>query len=210
VNSALEVIPFYDVQLTWLSRWNETPNNNPIDVTNEAIADDNSHDRGRAVLKAGFGYSTISSAVHKGNLGLTGTDPIDPYYVADEEKYNLYALAVDYSTPPPLSGLVVSGTISSSLGYVKASDVEIVATDAQCDRTNTGFECVIQSGATNPRLTVSNYFKAGKVLVACSSVLSVNGTEHSGTDPSSNWTRFNLPEANVTNANIVIKLNSCN
>ncbi len=64
VSSALEIIPFYDVQLTWLARWNETPNNYPIDVTNEAIADNNSHDRGRATLEAGFGYSTINSAVH--------------------------------------------------------------------------------------------------------------------------------------------------
>jgi len=210
VNSSLEVIPFYDVQLTWLARWNETPNNNPIDVSNEPIKDNNAHSRGNAELKAGFGYSTINSAVHKGNLGLTGTDPIDPRYDADEADYDLYALAVDFSTPPPLSGLVVSGTITSAVGGVKAADVDIVATDAQCDRTNTGFECVIEVGATNPRLTVSNYFKRGKVLVACSTALTIQGTEHSGDNPANNWTRFNLPEADVADANIVIKEDSCN
>lgn len=209
VTTALEIIPFYEVQLTWLARWNETPNNNPVDVTNQAIADNNSHDRGMATLEAGFGYSTISSAVHTGNLGLTGTDPIDPRYLIEEDKYNMYALAVDYSTPPPLSGLVVSGSITSAVGGVKAADVEIFATDAQCDRTNTGYECVIEVGANNPRLTVRNYFKQNKILVACSEDLTINGTEHSGTTPASNWTRFNLPEANLSPANIVIMENSC-
>ncbi len=211
VTSPLEVIPFYDVQLTWLARWNETPNNNPVDVTNEAIKDDNSHTRGLATLESGFGYSTISSAVHKGNLGLTGTDPIDPWYNYDEADYNLYALAVDYSSPPPLSGDTVSGAITSSVGGVKAADVEIFAEDAQCDRTNTGFECVIEATANNPRLTVRNYFKKNKVLVACSDVLSTHGTEHSGSTPSSNWTRFNLPiGGTVTDADIVIRQDSCN
>lgn len=210
VTTALEIIPFYDVQLTWLARWNETPNNNPIDVTNEAIADNNAHDRGMATLEAGFGYSTISSAVHTGNLGLTGTDPIDTRYLSEEDKYNMYALAVDYSTPPPLSGLIVSGSITSSVAGVKAADVEIFASDAQCDRTNTGYECVIEVGANNPRLTVNNYFKRNKILVACSENLDINGTEHSGTTSASNWTRFNLPEANLSPANIVIRENSCN
>ena len=210
VNSALEIIPFYDVQLTWLARWNETPNNNPIDVTNEAIANDNGHDRGKASLQAGFGYSTVNSAVHKGNLGLTGTDPIDPWYAAETDNYNLYALAVDFSSPPPLSGDIVSGDILSSVGGVKAADVEIVATGAQCDRTLTGFECVIESEATNPRLTVSNYFRPNTVLLACSEVLQPNGTEHSSGDSvEQNWTRFNLPMETTLDVTIIIKENSC-
>jgi type IV pilus modification protein PilV len=209
VNSAMEIIPFYDVQLTWLSRWNETPNNNPIDVTNEAIADNNSHTRGVATLESGFGYSTISSAVHTGNLGLTGTDPIDPWYLSQEESYNLYALAVDYSTPPPLSGIVIAGTITSSIPGLKAADVEISASDAQCDRTNTGYECVLEAEATNPRLTVSNYFKRNRVLVACANGLTIHGTEHSGSTPQNNWTRFTLPDEELLDANIVIREDTC-
>lgn len=209
VTSALEIIPFYDVQLTWLARWNETPNNNPIDVTNEAIADDNAHDRGIASLESGFGYSTINSAVHTGNLGLTGTDPVDPWYNSDEESYNLYALAIDYSSPPPLSGIIVSGDIQSSVGGVKATDVEIEATGAQCDRTNTGFECVIEIGAANPRLTVSNYGKANMTLFACSAQLEIHGQEHIATNGTGNWTRFNLPAETIITVDIVIKENSC-
>jgi hypothetical protein len=210
VTTTLEVIPFYDVQLTWLSRWNETPNNNPIDVTNEAIKDGNAHSRGVASLEAGFGYSTINAAVHSGNLGLTGTDPIDTRYSGELENKNLYVLADAGSTPPPLSGITVAGNISSSVGGVKATDAEISATNAQCDRTNLGYECVIESGAVNPRLTVSNYFKRGKVLLACSDELDPNGTEHSsGDSPANNWTRFNLPSTGTLTAHIVIREDSC-
>jgi hypothetical protein len=109
-----------------------------------------------------------------------------------------------------LSGIVISGQILSSVPGLKASDVEIVATeDAQCDRTLTGFECELLDGAINPRLTVSNYFKRNVELYACSSVLAVNGTEHSGDTPNLNWTRFNLPGAGMVNADIVLKAGSC-
>jgi prepilin-type N-terminal cleavage/methylation domain-containing protein len=210
VTTALEIIPFYDVQLTWLSRWNETPNNYPIDVTNEAIADNNQHSRGMATLEAGTGYSTINTAVHTGNLGLTGTDPIDPGDLTEVAAYNLYALAVDASSPPPLSGIVISGQILSSVAGVRASDVEIISTeDAQCDRTLTGYECVLVVGALNPRMTVSNYFKRNTDLYGCSAVLSVNGTEHSGSTPDHSWTRFNLPLSGTVNADIVLKAGSC-
>jgi type IV pilus modification protein PilV len=207
--TALEIIPFYDVQLTWLSRWNEAPNNNPVDVSNEAIADNNSHSRGIASQTSGFGYSTISSAVHSGNLGLTGTDPIDPWYTSDEETYFMYALAVDYSSPPPLSGDTVSGTITSAVPGVKASDVEIEAQDAQCDRTNTGFECVIEADANNPLIKIFNYDKRNTRLVACAVGLTVQGQEHFSENGIGNWTRFNLPTGGTFTVTIVIKQDSC-
>jgi hypothetical protein len=56
---------------------------------------------------------------------------------------------------------------------------------------------------------VSEYFKRNRTLVACSVVLTINGTSHSGTVPSDNWTRFNLPMTTTYNADIVIKENSC-
>lgn len=206
VTSALEIIPFYDVQLTWLSRWNESPNNNPVDVTNEAIANDNSHSRGNAKLTSGFRDSTISSAVHSGNLGLTGTDPIDPWYTSDEETYYMYALAVDYSSPPPLSGDTVTGTITSSVVGMKAADVEIYGQDAQCDRTNTGFECVIEATANNPYIKVTNYVKANKVLLVCSEELQNREPYNEG---GRDWTRFRLPTGGSITVTIVIKENSC-
>ena len=52
-------------------------------------------------------------------------------------------------------------------------------------------------------------FGRNRVLVACSTAMTVNGTEHSGDVPSANWTRFNLPSTNNSAAHIVIKENSC-
>jgi len=205
VNAALEIIPFYDVQLTWLSRWNESPNNNPVDVTNEAITNSNGHSRGKAKLESGYGYSQVSSKVHKGNLGLTGTDPIDPLYVSNEKGYLLYALAYDGSTPPPLTDIKISGSITSTIGGVKAADVEISATGAQCDRTNTGFECYLEVGAMNPRLTISNYDQANKTIIACSTALVIHGSETN----TNRWARFNLPDETTANADIILKLDSC-
>lgn len=212
VTTALEIIPFYDVQLTWLARWNETPNNNPIDVSNQAIADNNAHSRGVAALTSGFGLPTIDTTIHSRNLGLTGTDPIDPRYESQIRRYDLYALAVDFATPPTLSGVVIKGNITSSVPGVKAADVEIEGTGAQCDRTVTGYECALESGANNPRIRVFNYFKMNSVLVACSSVLRVHGTEHDSSTTSSagNWTRFWFPSTTTIGADIVIRADSCN
>ena len=205
VTTAMEIIPFYEVQLTWLSRWNESPDNNPVDVTNEAITNNNGHSRGKAKLESGFGYSKVSSKVHKGNLGLTGTDPIDDLYTSDEKNYYLYALAYDASSPPPLSGVVISGSIISSVNGVKASDTEITATGAQCDRTNTGFECALELGAINPRLTISGYVKGQRILLGCSEVLDIHGSESGG----NNWTRFDFPASSTSSADIVIREDSC-
>ena len=211
VTTAMEIIPFYDVQLTWLARWNETPNNLPVDVTNEAIADNNAHDRGVASMQAPVGTSTVTSSVHTGNLGLTGTDPTDPWYTADEESYYLY-VDVDVDNPPPaLSGVIISGNITSVVPGLKASDVEIEATGAQCDRTNTGYECNLEIGANNPRIKIYNYFRMNRILLACSPVLRVHGTEHlsSGTSAADNWTRFWFPRTSTSGADIVIKETDC-
>jgi type IV pilus modification protein PilV len=208
VTTALEIIPFYDVQLTWLARWNETPTNNPIDVTNEAVANNNAHSRGMATLGSGFGYSTINAATHSGNLGLTATDPIDDTYEFNVADYDLYALAVDYTSPPPLSSIVVSGSIISTVPGVKAADVEIDASGAQCDRTNTGFQCVIESGASNPFIKVYNYFKNTKDLYACASGLTLDERSISNSSSVNSWTRFYLP-LTTTQIDIIIKEGGC-
>ena len=210
VSSSLEIIPFYDVQLTWLARWTETPSNNPVDVTNQAISNDNAHSRGIAMLTDGFGYSSIDTSVHNGNLGLTGTDPIDPYYRADEEDYFLYAKAVDFGTPPELSGITVAVSILSAVPGLKAADVEIVADGAQCNRTNTGFVCIVEFEASKPSLKVSNYDKAGKEVFACSAELDLQPPrEHISLNGSGSWTNFSLAvPANVL-TDIVIKEGGC-
>ena len=211
VTNSLEIIPFYDVQLTWLTRWTETPTNDPVEVTNEAIKNNNEHSRGVASLTSATGVSIVNSEVHMGNLGLTGTDPIDPWYGLDLEDYDLHAVAGVVEDPPPPqdTGYIITGDITSSVPGLKASDVEIEFSDANCDRTSTGYQCVVPFLANNPRLTVRNYFKLTKLLFACSDIFDVHGNEHSGESPALNWTRFNLPKSNVSGGHIVIRENSC-
>ncbi len=207
-NSALEILPFFDVQLTWLGRWNESPINAPVTVSNDAaIATGNTHDRGKARLTSGSGNSDITFKVNRGNLGLTGSDPIDGTYTANTRQYPMYALAVVAAPPPVVTGYNVTGTITSNVASVKASDVVIAASNgAACNRTLTGFECVVPVSGGSPRLTVSNYFKKNTTLVACSTTLATNGVPHTGTTVADNYTRFDLPQTgDVTGRNIYIK-----
>jgi len=204
VSSGLEVLPFFDVQLTWLARWTEEPTNFPVDVTNEAIADNNAHSRGLAQLTSGSDDPVVYSEIHSGNLGLTGTDPIDQAFAYNLRTYDLHMLA-NTTQPPPSTGPVVSGLIVSAVAGVKASDVEISASGAHCDRTSTGFQCYIETAATSPRLTVSNYDRINRVLYACSTVLTVEARQTS----IPNWTRFILPTETTNGADIVIRENSC-
>lgn len=207
-NSPLEVIPFYDVQVTWLARWNETPDNLPIDVSNETVQSGNTHSRGLARISGTLGSSKINTKVHRGNLGLTATDAIDPYFATDLREYDLFATA-NLASPPPTTGYIVKGQITSGVNGLKASDAEISVNVGQCDRTTVGFECTIPFGVANPRITVSKYYKKNRDLFACSSVMTINGTNHSGTIPADNWTRFNLPATQNLVANVIIKEGSC-
>lgn len=205
ITTPLEIIPFYDVQLTWLSRWNELPFNHPVDVSNETIVDNNAHSRGRARLMSGTGPSTVSTEIHKGNLGLTGTDPVDENYAQELGRRNLYVEALNETPPPGLNSFLVSGLIRSSIRGFQASDVEISFTGAQCNRNNTGYVCMGESGANNPRITVTNYYKTNKSRVACSDVLELQGSQ----EGASGWTRFDLPATTTENADIVIKDGGC-
>ncbi len=76
----LELIPFFDVQMTYLNRWNESPINVPVDTTNEALADHNAHSRGVISKSVDGALSTVMSSGHRGNLGFTDTQPIDLSY----------------------------------------------------------------------------------------------------------------------------------
>lgn len=205
VTTPLEIIPFFDVALTWLTRWNETPNNIPIDVSNEAIESNNTHSRGVASNGSESGYSTVDITIHKSNLGLTGTDPIDPEYDSNVKDYDLYVEAYEGIPAPDEGDVLVSGSITSAVSGVKASDVEISASEAQCDRTNTGFECVVSAASNNPKLTVINYQKNNVNLLGCSTVLVTHGQEQS----TNSWTRFYLPTVSMSDADIVIKQDSC-
>ncbi|NNE04573.1 MAG: hypothetical protein HKN15_02495 [Xanthomonadales bacterium] len=168
----LEIMPFFDVQLTFLNRWTETPNNTPVDTTNEGLEDDNAHSRGVA-SKDALGGSTVEASGHKGNLGFTDTEPVDLTYASFVRTDTIEVQALDSGgggggTPPPSTHPVVSGNFSETINGVRVTDIEIDGQNgALCDRTTTGFECEVPVGATNPRIRIFGYGKANADHYAC-------------------------------------------
>lgn len=188
--NVLEVIPFFDVQLTWLNRWSEAPANQPVDTTNEPVLTNNEHSRGFASNTVGSGASVVSASGHKGNLGLTDTDPIDPGFSSWIGSAQLTVEAL--SSEPPLSpgNTIIKGLIMSGVRGLKATDVEIEGDQAYCNRSPDGYVCEFLSSSSDVTLKVFSYKKQNAVLAACSPTLI---STSSGTDANGRgFTYFNL------------------
>lgn len=80
ITNHLQVLPFFDVQTTWLSWWPEEPLGIPISVANEPVEDSNTHQRGFALLvessNAPYSATEVDLNMLRGNTGLSVTDPI--------------------------------------------------------------------------------------------------------------------------------------
>ena len=167
--NVLELIPFFDVQLTFLNRWNETPINTPVNTTNETLALDNAHSRGVASADA-LDSSTVAAKGHRGNLGFTDSQAIDPVYASKVTQATINVQSLDAGAggagptdPPPSGDPVVSGSLLELL----AGNGPIITVSgllgALCDQTSVSFECRAPSAASNPRLQVSGYGKANRI-----------------------------------------------
>jgi hypothetical protein len=170
ITNYLEIVPFFDVQTTWLSLWEDNVNGNPISVTNEALADDNTHSRGLAsITSATAGPVTITSSMHRGNIGLAATDPIDPYhYDFGTTSTDMYLQANGGGSPPVVTGTQFSGTIGAVSGVSVSGTTFSGSAGVNCYLTNTQFTCNIEDGAVTPTLTISGYWKNSSTdLVVC-------------------------------------------
>lgn len=180
--NVLEIIPFFDVQLTWLNRWSESPANQPVDTTNEPALTDNAHSRGIASNTVGSGSSTVTASGHRGNLGITDTDPIDPWFASDVRSASLRVTALS-STPPPAPGnVILKGVIASGVSGLKATDIQIEGSQANCNRLPEGYICEFSSAVPDVTLKVFNYKKQNLILAACSATLTKisSGTDANG------------------------------
>jgi prepilin-type N-terminal cleavage/methylation domain-containing protein len=169
----LEIIPFFDVQLTHLYRWNEAPTNTPVDTTNEGLEDQNAHSRGVASRDA-YGCSTVQSRGHRGNLGFTDTGPVDPYYYDNLEMVTISVQSLNNlngggCNPPGEPGLrSIRGIITETVNGLKVTDIEVRGINGVlCDRTPDGFECYVTGDAVNPRMDVYGYDKTGQDYWTC-------------------------------------------
>ncbi|MEJ8567615.1 type IV pilus modification PilV family protein [Elongatibacter sediminis] len=202
--SALELYPFFDVQVTQLARWSENQPDDPIDITNEEIAN-NGYSRGVAELAGtGQGTSVGDSKIEDGNYGLVSIAPnlSSPAY---SDAY-IYMRAGLGTNPPQPTGKIISGTLvnSNQAGNAVAS---VTGNGANCTRpTNTTFQCVLDDPLlVSPTLTVSNYYKRNKLLVAESGDLTMTGCTQGG-NLSANSTTFALPTTTTSNVSIVVNV----
>ena len=179
----LELIPFFDVQMTLLNRWNETPINLPVDAKNEPLADNNAHQRG-IISKLADGESTVFAKGHRGNLGFTDSAPIDPQFDLQTTASSIFVYAgIDTTTPG--TDRFISGALTESYLGIKASDIDVEGQNGVlCDRTPTGFICRITVEDSNARIKIFGYGKLGKDLFACISpnVLVKNSEVINGTN----------------------------
>lgn len=213
----LEIIPFFDVQLTWLYRWNETPTNTPVDTTNEGLEDENTHSRGLASRNA-FGCATVESRGHYGNLGFTDSLPISPAFADSIETatlsvQSLNSLGGGGCTPPGDPAVPkITGLLTETVNGLRTTDIEVEGLNgALCDRTPDGFECLVPAGVTNPRLRVYGYDKAGMDRWACltGNTLVRNSEVTNGVGASATFELSGAPQPDGPDYNINIQSVAC-
>ena len=163
VTSPLQVLPFYDIQTTLLAWWVSDPAGRPVSLTSEQVVDNNGHSRGLAVLEDASAIDTVEvmTEIHRGNIGLTVTDPItlaDSSVAEAKAKYMLYIDVGGGGTGTP-TGYTWSGAFVSGVNQVDASSAAITPNgNTFCSRSGTSISCVTPNGESGG-LTVSGYVR---------------------------------------------------
>jgi len=169
-SNQLEMLPFFDVQLTKLENWDQTVQANlPISVSNEPLEDANAHSRGE-IVRVEAGVTDVTAKSHRGNIGFTNTLPIDPVFEMAQASLNVQSLGGGGGggTDPT----VVAGNFTEE---VRANPTITVTGSggAICTLTPNGYTCSVSSTATSPTVTVSGYEDTKpvnpEVRYACSS-----------------------------------------
>jgi hypothetical protein len=175
----LELYPFFDLQMTWLARWNNITldGSRLISVSNQAIQSDNSHSRGFAELIGdAHNLQEVEIRSHKGNPGLSATGPIDPFYDQNSAMEHLFVDA-NGGDAEPVYGTLVSGPLSSTQRRKPAADLVLDSGDAICGQTDTSWACVTDGGGS---LSVSNYYLNNPTMSICSDLVYAGVSDDNG------------------------------
>jgi hypothetical protein len=187
VTSAMEILPFYEIQTTWLSYWRDNVNGDPIELSNDTIADDNSHSRGMAEL-TGTALQTVTTEayIHPGNNGLTSTDPIDSGYREALVYRDLFIAANGGGGGgTPANPYGASGSMGGSGGIKVTDAVFTPSSGVRCNNDATFFECVYDDSVVSPSVTITGYVTNKDAWVCETSgttpVLSISNNSVTGT-----------------------------
>jgi hypothetical protein len=208
VEDQLEIIPFYEIQTTWLSFWEENPEIAPVSVTNDPLSDFNAHSRGLLALENSIeGETDLRNYMHRGNVGLTATDPIDGLYGSGLSQYKMNVLANGGGGTAP-AGSSFAGTISSTVGGVKAAQTMMTGTNgAVCTKDAENFNCFVFEGSASPTITITNFDKANTVLYICSPTEGV-GVSNSAS-PQTAVIDLSGLSGDITDVSLVIQDQAC-
>lgn len=179
----LELIPFFEVQTTYLNDWQkENVGGQEFSLTNETVttsdANGPTHSRGLVTNEPRDGTDMVHTIVNRGVTGISSSDPISEFNV----DYNLPTVTGNWPpgdievianavSPPPEGGRVITGMLSSEVPGVKAANVSITATNATCNYVTTSgvFTCFIPTSTDDVTMTVSGFDKPPKTIYLCSS-----------------------------------------
>jgi hypothetical protein len=214
VTNYLEVFSFFDVQLTWLSLWEEDVGGIPVTVTNEALEDENTHSRGFADTTSTLASDvTVNSWIHRGNVGISATDPIDHFYYTDGlTDYDMFVDANGGGGGGGGGGTEFSGSISTDVKSVSASGTTFTgSTGVTCSLGVTIFTCSIALGAVDPTLKISGYRKGGSGtdLWVCEDSGTYPGGDYVQTVPKSTTFDLSLVTGDTTGVSFTITDSLC-
>jgi type IV pilus modification protein PilV len=163
----LEILPFYDVDLTSLANWNR--GSTSISVTNSPISDIDRAGFSRGVVGLAPGYfdidTNVSASVELSNTGLTDTNPIDP---DDElESTGDMPVRVVIGGSLPAIGAQVTGNIYAGSNKVNVETVRLQQNppDIDCEiitivdgnSTQKAYVCDLYPTPVTGTITVSDY-----------------------------------------------------
>lgn len=216
LDNYLQAFPFFEMQTTFLSDWYDQKKMGfPVRVTSEAAETNNEHSRGYAtLLDDAPAEVVVQTDMHRGNSGLSVTDPISPMdemVVArdDSEVFvNVSGGGVEASNP---TAYVWTGTLESAVNGVNALDAEIVPINDNnyCARSGVTISCMTVIGASGG-VTISGYYKnAGTSLWICSNnaALQIDNSNAASASKSATVT-WNLT-GNIKDVQLSIESSAC-
>lgn len=216
IDNYLQAFPFFEVQTTFLSWWYDKKRmGRPVFVTSEAAETGNAHSRGYAtLLEEAPDKVVVQTDMHRGNIGLSITDPISPLdeMVNARDDYEVFVNVSgggeEASNP---TAYVWTGTFESAVNGINASDAEItpINDNTYCARSGTTISCMTVVGVPGG-VTVSGYYKnAGTSLWVCSDNAAVNVISNDEASASkSAGISWNLA-GNVANVKLSIESSAC-
>jgi len=189
----LEVIPFFEVQLTKLENWDqEVQAPLPIGLTNEPLVDANLHSRG-VIEQLNLGDTEVKATSHRGNIGFTNTLAIDPVFDTNTTDAVLNVHSLDAGGgggggggPDPT---VIAGNFTESVPGNPTIAVMGESDDVVCTLAPNGYTCSVADGATSGSIRVYDYEGNPNPRFACSETLNRSG---SSSAPGNTFATFNL------------------